>query len=330
MPDFDTALDRDWRDFRSSLADRLADLPKGARFELSCPDDPRYGTCIECRITGHNRIRIELDIGSCPVNTMRLGAAGWKRLRSGAFVLEVGRRRADLAAAQVAGVLREEWGILHPVFVFGHGGRPEARESRLQIGVEPRNADHLQKLLDDAIDSLVCGPQREACKCIRFEVGGLVSWLRVLPGEKVLEFFTWLGPSEVPQSAHVIAEANARCRGIQVAAAGDRVFAALHVDAAVFIVADLSRALSRWLAFMSDHSGAIAHQLESVVEADQEPAPLPPGLQCLLHLDPDAATVPARCRKGVRERPRRDRRLPADLRRAGGDVAGGVGRGTAT
>lgn len=293
MTDFDIALDRDWREFRRSLADRLADLPKGARFELSCPDDARNGVYLDCRITGNSRIRIEVPVGSCPVGAARLRTGEWRQLRSGALVLEVGRHWADLAAAHAASLLRDEWGIVHPTFVHGLGGRPEQREARLHIGVEPRSTEHLRKLVDDALESIVCGgPEHEPCGCIRFDAGGLPSWLRVLPDEQVLQFFAWLGPSEVSQSARVIADANSRCRGIQIAATGDRVFAALHVDAAVFVVGDLSRALSRWLAFMRDQSGKIARQLEGFVEV-AEPAPLPPGLQCLLELDPDAS-MPAR------------------------------------
>ncbi|HEY5858391.1 MAG TPA: hypothetical protein VIW24_31315 [Aldersonia sp.] len=289
MPDFDTDLDRDWRQFRRRLADRLADLPKGARFELSCPDDARDGVYLDCRITGNSRIRIEVPVDSCPVDAARLRSGGWRQLRSGALVLEVGRHWADLAAAQAATLLRDEWGIVHPTFVDGLGARPEPRESRLHIGVEPRTPEHLQKLVDDALDSLMYdGLERDPCGCIRFDRSGMPSWLRVLTEENVLQFFTWLGPSEISQAAHVIAEANARCRGVQIAASEGRVFAALHVDASVFVEEGLARAVTRWLAFMRDHAGEIARELNSIAEV-AVPAGLPPGLQCLLQLDPDAS-----------------------------------------
>ncbi|NED70252.1 hypothetical protein G3I15_55960, partial [Streptomyces sp. SID10244] len=114
--------------------------------------------------------------------------AGWRLLRDGQLIYEVGQRRVDKLAQVAVDTLREIWEVVHPAFLE-HSG-PTPREATIAVGTIPETQLQLGRLVVEALEDMA--GQRIVVDDdgdIPLPTGRTPSWLRVLADEATVEFF---------------------------------------------------------------------------------------------------------------------------------------------
>ncbi|TSE01852.1 hypothetical protein FOS14_00165 [Skermania sp. ID1734] len=305
--DFDAAIDRAWAKFRSALADRLLQIPRGESVPLGPWDDPaaewEASNPPQLRVAKNGRLRCEVPWDfhfTVPERNQArreaLHALGWRQRASGNLVLEVSRREPDKLAALVVRALREVWQVPHPSFL-------EPADSPIEpvthLAIEPIDRAHLQSLVDAALGELVRAPLVKAeCGCIHFELGGRDCWLKVLEHAPTVEFCTTLAEHivDAARTAAIIAEDRPRSRDVTLVRFEDSVIASLRMEATAFAACNLAAAMTKWAQFMSEEADELVQRLGGETDSEE----LPTELTCLLQLQSsdcplDPAQVAAIC-----------------------------------
>ncbi|TSE01826.1 hypothetical protein FOS14_00020 [Skermania sp. ID1734] len=308
--DFDASVEQAWVAFRGRLADDLAELQKGGDLVLELPGD--QSGAVRFKVTGANRLRCEVwpahPLSQRPLDGAaldRLIELGWRPRRSGLYVLEVGRRWVDKMAAAAVILMRELWNVPHPTFIDDGKIEPPAEPS-LQVTTVAENRDHLMSLVHSALQELVCDPLNiDEDGDIRFDIGGIPSWLRVRGDEPTIEFFAMLSNDATDPACvcPVIMEHSRQWPDVKLLQIGESVYAVLRLASAVFAAKNLQLALEDWLSFMGGGAPAIVKDLAerpTIAELDdhdenpEKQTSLPPALSCLLQLDLEGGSLSAR------------------------------------
>jgi hypothetical protein len=141
---WDDAVETAWREFRQRLADRLAELESGGLVMVDTgPDDPAAPWC-----------QVLVADGILLVEAMRDAETDLSE--------ELEAREVDRAAVMVVEVLRETYGVLHPVYLVADGLEPEGavrplpptpglEEPDLDRAVEPSSVEEVRGLVDLAV-----------------------------------------------------------------------------------------------------------------------------------------------------------------------------------
>ncbi|MFW0783652.1 hypothetical protein AAFP35_03950 [Gordonia sp. CPCC 206044] len=131
MSDFDRDLDEAWTTFTIDLTMRLRQLERGDSFDITQLRDVESGPHAALRFTRAGRWRCTVD--SRDLSTMAalrddqfdaLRDGGWRELRNGTLIFEVGSRRLGALAAAGTHALRQVWEIIHPAFLAGSVADP--------------------------------------------------------------------------------------------------------------------------------------------------------------------------------------------------------------
>ncbi|MFW0793331.1 hypothetical protein AAFP30_05925 [Gordonia sp. CPCC 205515] len=308
---FDESIDDAWRAFGHDLGNRLADLAPGDSLLVEqareFPEGP-HGV-LTFTVTGGRRVRctvVATDLHPTweffdeQVTAMK--AAGWRELRGGRLIYEVGRRRVDELARVAVDSLREIWEVVHPSFLADETSVPI--EPRVEVGAAPKSGDHLQRMVIDVLEDIAKCP-------ITVDEDGDVrlptrspSWLRVRSDEPVIEFFgTLIRTVQDPAAAAVfIATQSRRWLGIKLTLTDSTLMASTSMRVKVFHRKNLVTTLSHWLDFIDETGMEIVAEiaeLDPVVAptADAEATDddrLPDPLQTLIVLDDDHTSLTAR------------------------------------
>ncbi|MBN0973432.1 MULTISPECIES: hypothetical protein [unclassified Gordonia (in: high G+C Gram-positive bacteria)] len=307
MTDFtvDSNIDDAWRTFALHVGDRLSHLEPGETLTIqqdpAIPEGP-HGA-MRFSVTGSRRLRCTIedtDLHPTPEYFAEhldlLAALGWRRLRNGTHIFEVGRRRVDQLAHTTVLTLRQVWEVVHPAFL-DHS--PAARpEPQIEVAVQPFDADHLRALLVGSLEDLTgCRIQTDADGDIALPTKPVSSWLSPRSDAPRFEFFARLAGdiTDRRRAADIVAAQPTMGSAVRVHLLEDEVFATLTVECAVFHPHNLSSALAEWFTFLADCA-------PSVIAKVGEDAPLtarndgrfPDALQTLLELDPDGRSLSAR------------------------------------
>lgn len=141
---WDDAVQTAWREFRQRLADRLAELEDGGLVMVDTgPDDPAAAWC-----------QVLVSDGLLHVEAMRDAETDLSE--------ELEAREVDRAAVMVVEVLRETYGVLHPVYLVADGLEPEGavrplpptprpEEPDLDRAVQPSSVEEVRGLVDLAV-----------------------------------------------------------------------------------------------------------------------------------------------------------------------------------
>jgi hypothetical protein len=227
---------------------------------------------------------------------------GWRELRDGTTINEVGKRSVGELASAVVRALREVWEIedrsvldVHDPFgpKFEKPSKPSPRRAadlpskRATLGVVPRDAAHLlemarRTLAEDSGDSVEIDDN-----AIRFTtLDGVYTKLLVSPQAMRLEFCTILahGTPDMDLLGAVVAEHSSRWPEISVVVTKGHVFGVRAVEASVYCSANLLQALAAWLEYCHDGSIDIVEQFspEMVAHKDISPDELPDGLSKMM------------------------------------------------
>jgi hypothetical protein len=141
---WDDAVETAWREFRQRLADRLAEMGSGGLLIVDTgPDDETAPWC-----------QVLVADGILLVEAMRDAETDLSE--------ELEAREVDRAAVMVVEVLREVYGVLHPVYLDADGLEPEGavrplpptprpEEPGLDQAVQPSSVEEVRALIDLAV-----------------------------------------------------------------------------------------------------------------------------------------------------------------------------------
>lgn len=151
---WDDAVETAWREFRQRLADRLAELEDGGLVMVDTgPDDPAAPWC-----------QVLVSDGFLHVEAMRGTETDLSE--------ELEAREVDRAAVMVVEVLRQTYGVLHPVYLVADGlepegavrplppkpTRPDEPEPDLDRVHRPSSVEEVRALVDLAVADLFDEP----------------------------------------------------------------------------------------------------------------------------------------------------------------------------
>ncbi|AFR46728.1 MULTISPECIES: TY-Chap domain-containing protein [Gordonia] len=307
MTDFtvDSNIDDAWRTFALHVGDRLSHLEPGQTLTIQqdpmIPEGP-HGT-LRFTITGSRRLRCTIDDTDLhptaeyfAEHLALLASLGWRRLRNGTHIFEVGRRRVDQLAHVTVQTLRQVWEVVHPAFL-DHS--PAARpEPQIEVAVQPFDADHLRALLVGSLEDLTgCRIQTDADGDIALPTKPVSSWLSPRSDAPRLEFFARLAGdiTDRRRAADIVAAQPTMGSAVRVHLLEDEVFATLTVECAVFHPHNLSSALAEWFSFLADCAPSVIAKVgEDAPMTARNGGRLPDALQTLLELDPDGRSLSAR------------------------------------
>ncbi|WP_207843040.1 TY-Chap domain-containing protein [Williamsia soli] len=312
--DFDACAELEWGALAERLEGRLATLKREEFVEIARTDLGGHRPILAFTRTGSGRLRCTVSGSAFPVcftsdeyRAMRarytsLVDLGWRELRNGTTIHEVGKRSVGELVSAVVRALREVWEIedrsvldVHDPFgpKFEKPTMPTPRETenlsreRVSFGVVPRDAAHLLEMARRTLAEDSCDTVEIDDNAIRFmTLDGVYSKLLVSPQATRLEFCTILahGTPDMDLLGAVVAEHSSRWPEISVVVTKGHVFGVRAVEASVYHSANLLSALAAWLEYCHDGSIDIVEQFhpEVVAHEDFSPDDLPGGLTKLM------------------------------------------------
>lgn len=314
--DFDACAELEWGALAQRLEGRLSALKREEFVEIARTDTPsEYQRLLSFGLTGSGRVRCTIDgaafIGWAQreqrqvVRVQRAAVAGlgWRELRGGKFVYEVGKRGIPELVAVVIRSLRYVWEIAYPYVLTVHdpsGPASTGMEGNpIGDGVMPRDPDHLLELACQVL-SEDCGEPLEIYdKAIRFQTADdFVTKVLVSPHALRLEFCTILshGTPDMDLLGAVVAEHSSRWPEVSIVVTKGHVFAVRAMEAAVFHPENLLEALTEWLEFCADGAVDIVEQFHPEVldQPESQSGEVPIGLVEMIarYRDDPTATTP--------------------------------------
>ncbi|MDO3397358.1 hypothetical protein QWJ41_16655 [Nocardioides sp. SOB44] len=297
--------DEAWRELRSRLADHLVSMEPDEELGLAVDDGsgevPAY-------------VVVDVEVGG----RLLLEAVGVGGLvepwvpgdeyedDDPVFHAELAQRECDLAAALVAGALRDQHGCLHPAFLLSReldldGLRWESRartlprarvlgdDAPLAVLVEDR--DHLQRMVDATLAEMLDQPiAHDEDGDVPVPVGESVVWVQVLPDRPSVALFAILVDevTDVDAAAREVSGLQARLPYLQVRATADSIVVRHEICAVPFAPRQLAGVLARLCSEIDDIAGEVAERvggrrfLAGLGDGDEHDAdvdePLPGGL----------------------------------------------------
>ncbi len=339
---FDDAIDESWREFVTDLAMRLGDLSYGGfnflELGASLPDkDFRVLVRFEASKSRGVRCSIPSDL----VRTLRtvgtpaelaqeitdrhrrFSEMGWRYLtRKHEWVIDAGRKRHRMVAAQVVELLRDLWNIPHPTFLTLRD--PSGSVTPFEIPPQPdmEQRRHLSAVPDLSIpptepqaepDPTTLAIRVSDC-CHLAEL--VLSWLSAttqreltmadhgmidLPLTDALPTRVFVPQAErrvvfTATVCHRLSDSSALAtvvktyshlfRGITYIVSSDHVYAQLSVDCLVFHPDNMEATLARWRHFVNEIGEAVVRVLNPGGPGAHECAhsTMPVGMQTLLDI----------------------------------------------
>lgn len=302
--EFDEKAEAEWQALADRLQSRFATLKREEFVELARTDLGGYRQLFVFTVTGSERVRCTIDgmafVGfglreQRPlVRAQRVAVTelGWRQLRSGTLVYEVGRRQIGELVGVVLRVLREVWKIadqsaltVHDPFLskLGESAETESLLETPEFGVVPRDADHLLEMARRTLSAHSGEVVEVDEKAIRFTtVDGVYTKMLVSPQAMRLEFCTILahGTPDMDLLGAVVAEHSSRWPDVSIVVTKGHVFGVRAVECAVFHSTNLLAAMDAWLEFCRDAAIDIVEQFhpEEVRHPDLPPEEVPDRL----------------------------------------------------
>ena len=181
---WDDAVETAWREFRQRLADHVAAMEADDSIVVGLTEVYEHGAAPYCQVAGgEEMLRVEAVSNvyladECRLDVFQEGflaclgfhrpeAEDWSEGETN-FWADVELREVDRAAVMVVRVLREVYGVLHPVYLDAGGLEPEGAvrplpprprkvEADLDEVVVPASVDDIRALVDLAVADICDG-----------------------------------------------------------------------------------------------------------------------------------------------------------------------------
>jgi hypothetical protein len=293
---FDAALEAAWLEFRTGLADLLVDVAVDEEVVVRRSYDATdpWAPLLSFVATGARRVRctvMRADLSADQVAV--LSGDGWRRLRDGRLIIEVGRRRVDEICAAATDVLREVCGVLHPTFLAPFDTDTAAHTAMLTaLRREPVTAatastahpvadtEHLQELLLDTLAAHADDAFVDADGDIRVQMDTQTIQLRVHPSRPVVEFIACVAAVCVDDRTvnEIVVAEGARWTGVAVHVLDGHVWATQRLVVPTFVSTNVIAAVESWRDFLRDGAPAITARIADAAEPmaarrNREPTP---------------------------------------------------------
>ncbi|GAB91751.1 TY-Chap domain-containing protein [Gordonia rhizosphera] len=310
---FDESVRAAWRAFDERLAARLATLAGDEFVEVSEAENTGRPLLI-FTVTGAGRIRCTIGDGALTsfwppeqatvahAQQAALTRLGWRTLRSGKLIRDVGKRSIGDLLASAVDALQEVWEVMHPSFLHVHdpfgpeakrATKPRPKDIVITLkgsptpGVIPDNADHLLDMVRETLAATSGRNVEIVDRKIRFEdVNRLETKLLISPHAMRLEFCTIVGHGtpDMALLGAVIAEHSSRWPDISIVVTKDHVFAVRALECTTFYPTNLLTAMKAWQEFCACGAIDIIEQLHPEVTGQFGPphGAIPDGLVDLI------------------------------------------------
>lgn len=344
--DLDRSTARAWSKFQVRLADHVAEMDDDdvllVRAESSADEDDGSSPYVRFCGIGENRLRCEVSGHTSPagdhlldqVGVETLNGLGWST-RGGDDVdpgepsanlfLEVDRSHADRLAVMAVKAFRDVFGVAHPVFLSSdHLAQDESApdlgvpmsdlssgfDPEEPIAVVPRDREHLQSLIDDALTPFFGHvPEHDEDDDIPVVCGSSLVFVRVLEETPVIKMFASLvcDVTDLERAAFEVTVLNRDTRFIKFVVVEDRVmayvflpawpFAPQHLRGTLALMAEtideidddlLARVGGRRAFDIVTDDESDEDEEEDDEEADVDEVPMHPAMMTLLQLDAEA------------------------------------------
>lgn len=282
--EFEAASEAAWRRFRARLADHLAEMKED---DLLCveassaigPDEEGAAPYVQFRGCGEGMLRSEVSSNEFLAPSVRLDEAGvaavaelgwcepnqYDEAASPNFCLDVEQIEADRLAVMTTRVLREVFGVPHPVFLSANGleNDPEPVAESPLVGAErldefdfdehdapsvlvARDRDELLEMVDEALRPMFGDDlKRDEDGDIPIVTGSALVWVRVSPDRPAIELFSWVacGVTDPERAAFEVTVLNRDERYLKFTLEDDMVVAQTHLVARPFCPEQLRQLL---------------------------------------------------------------------------------------
>ncbi len=353
---FDTALEAAWLEFRTSLADLLVDVAVDEEVVVRRAHDASapWAPLLSFVVTGARRVRctvMRTDLSAD--QTAVLIGDGWRRLRDGRVILELGRRRVDEVCAAATDVLREVCDVVHPTFLAPVDAsahttmltsvrREPVTAASVSAAHPVADTEHLQELLLDTLAAHADDAFVDADGDIRVQIDTQTIQLRVHPSRPVVEFVACVAAVCVDDRTvnEIVVAEGARWTGVAVHVLDGHVWATQRLVVPTFVATNVIAAIESWRDFLRDGAPAITARIAHAADPIAAPVVTSPPLitsRDARHVDRahHARRSPTRsgCRAHLRQQrdrrpPMPDHRCPTAPRDRGGEAAGRPTRAT--
>jgi hypothetical protein len=273
--DLDASMERGWAEFTRRLVDVVSSMDPGGELTIGAvasgrnrrPPHVRFlcrpGGVMVVEVSGNSEIDDALRLNADSLT--RLEAAGWRPpTAEGPDATPNLRREGSqddvepLVAAAVR-VLRDEFGVPHPVFlepdqlaeILTPAPQVELATAVVDAGevtaVMPRDAEHLDSMVEASL-TVVLGhaPMRDTDRDFAIRVGSSMVFVRVVDdAAEVLVYSVLVHEVEGrSRASEVINDLNSDTRFVRFFLVRDRLFASVSVLAQPFVAAHLRRAIT--------------------------------------------------------------------------------------
>ncbi|MDL9936739.1 hypothetical protein QSJ18_08310 [Gordonia sp. ABSL1-1] len=293
-----------WTSFTDALTIRIAALHRGEAVEIARPGGVGF-PALTITVTGSGRVRATVESAALtaywppeqgPVaraERAALGRLGWRRLRSGVYIRESGKRGVHELAAAATRALREVWGIGHPAVLDTDHSRPgDQLEGVVALGgiaspgIVPDDAGHLLELVRQTFAAVTAEKVEIENGVISFwTADGLYTKCLVSPDAMRLEFCTVVGHGipDMDLLGAVVAEHSSRWPDVSIVVTKNHVFAVRALECSTYHPANLMAAIRAWNLFCGAGAVDIVEQLHPDLEGqyDSPDGAIPDGLAVL-------------------------------------------------
>ncbi|MGW4480948.1 T3SS (YopN, CesT) and YbjN peptide-binding chaperone 1 [Rhodococcus triatomae] len=312
---FDAAVEGSWREFRGTLANRLAAMssPDYLIVGAASANFSALSVTVEFQVSDGHLVCVARSLGLASDDGLLdlLNAQGWGPSdKPNGVRIDIPMRFADRAAVLAVSFLREIGSIHHPCFM-------QARDSDGPVDLAPTSgsvsidtesvppavefpADH--KELQDAISAAlewkygIPALIDEAGDFV-ITLGGMLGFVIPNPDRPQLRILVPLLTNVTgrTRAAELLMDLNSEYAFVRLILVDDQINAAIDVPTTPFSAQQFSDQLNCMTAFLEtvddEFAERVGGQLVGVEEpaADEPDGDLPAGLLTLLHLDPDGA-----------------------------------------
>lgn len=293
---FDRDVDRAWREFRGDLADHVAAMRDGGGLVLEPLAEESggpAGPCVQFYAWGDQQVRCEVpsnlhlseDRHLSPQDEALLLQLGWQtpsRDRdapedggSPAFWMDLPSSWADRLAEVAVRVLREVWGVPHPLFLraesFGTASTHEfetpapvaeaSPKMPVRGPVDPLGEEHLRELIEDTVgDRVGDTPTWDEDGDLVLRIADVLVFVGVGAGAATVDLLAPIvhSISGRTRAMEVVSDLNRQWPQLKFVLIDDRVAVVNHLPASPFVPEHLVSALDRMSGFLEgvDHDFA--------------------------------------------------------------------------
>ncbi|MFZ2174984.1 MAG: hypothetical protein WAW17_13320 [Rhodococcus sp. (in: high G+C Gram-positive bacteria)] len=328
---FDREIDSAWAEFQDRLSEYVRTMVDDDELVLQLHHDStddglaETAACVRFFAWAGNTVRCEVPSNRFlhPARAFteeeheRLLELGWHRPDlcvhvdegngSASYYIDVDREDGARPASMAVTVFREIWDLTHPSFLLAVTSGREETSGFLTTAATPMHShpeSGLGPLVEKAVETLLGqAPERDVDGDLLVWVGELPTYIRVLEGDRRVEFFAPVVHTvgDRARAADALVELNNHWPDLKFQLVGDNVIVVMRIDGSPFVPEHLGAVFGHLEHFVDTLDDTFAGLLGGTLTLSSDPATgtgehdceeLPAALMTLIHLDPHGDLEP--------------------------------------